>query len=124
MSLMQTPRLTHSVNFSFQLYNTGLGTNSGKHGRPDRTYFDFAISPAITFGSPTLKNPATLNTFHNDAASGVVNNHKYSATLGSNFAWNSVGRNQRVGYAGFKLNKFGFNFYNDVIPFLGDDDDR
>ncbi|MDR2475934.1 MAG: hypothetical protein LBD45_08770 [Bacteroidales bacterium] len=37
---------------------------------------------------------------------------------------NSDGRNQRVGYAGFKLGKVDFSFYNDVIPVLGDQDDR
>jgi hypothetical protein len=57
-------------------------------------------------------------------ASGVSNNFENSVTLGTNFVLNSDGRNQRVGYAGFKSGKVDFSFYNDVIPVLGDRDDR
>jgi hypothetical protein len=116
---------THSLNIAVNVYNTGVGTRSGVYGKPDdQTYIDFIISPAITVGNPTVKNPAILNTFNNNTASGVMNYRKNSFTFGTNFVKNSIGRNQQVGYIGFKLNKFDFSFYNDFIPLLGDTEDR
>jgi hypothetical protein len=86
-------------------------------------YSDLSISPAFTYGRGQ-SNSVTLNTFNNNMASGVSNNFENSVTLGTNFVLNSDGRNQRVGYAGFKSGKVDFSFYNDVIPVLGDQDDR
>lgn len=119
-----------SMNTSINIYNSGVGTRSGVLGGPDKTYIDFALSPALTipfkFENSYMRNPAILNTFHNNAVSGVMNPYKNSASLGSNFVFNfnSERRNQQVGYFGFKLNQFDFNFYNDVIPLLGDTGDR
>jgi hypothetical protein len=92
-------------------------------GGNDKVYSDLSISPAFTYGSGQ-SNSVTLNTFNNNMASGVSNNFENSVTLGTNFVLNSDGRNQRVGYAGFKSGKVDFSFYNDVIPVLGDRDDR
>ncbi|MDL2303306.1 hypothetical protein LJC28_02810, partial [Dysgonomonas sp. OttesenSCG-928-D17] len=84
---------------------------------------DVTISPALTWGSGDYKS-VTLNAFNNNSASGVTNDYKHSLTLGTNLVFNSAGRNQRVGYLGFKSGDVDFNFYNDVIPFLGDRNDR
>jgi RHS repeat-associated protein len=112
-----------SLNVGANLYNSGVGTRSGVLGGNDKMYSDLSISPAFTYGSGQ-SNSVTLNTFNNNMASGVSNNFEKSVTLGTNFVLNSDGRNQRVGYAGFKSGKVDFSFYNDVIPILGDRDDR
>jgi hypothetical protein len=112
-----------SLNVGGNIYNSGVGTRSGVLGRNDKMYSDLSISPAFTYGSGQ-SNSVTLNTFNNNMASGVSNNFENSVTLGTNFVLNSDGRNQRVGYAGFKSGKVDFSFYNDVIPVLGDRDDR
>jgi hypothetical protein len=112
-----------SLNVGANLYNSGVGTRSGVLGGNDKMYSDLSINPAFTYGSGQ-SNSVTLNTFNNNTASGVSNNFENSVTLGTNFVLNSDGRNQRVGYAGFKSGKVDFSFYNDVIPILGDRDDR
>ena len=114
-----------SHNIGLNIYNSGVGTRSGALGRPDRIYRDLVFSHAFTYGGKygRIKNPAVLNTFHNNAISGIMNPYQNSVTLGTNFVINSE-RRQRVGYAGFKLNRFDFNFYNDVIPLFGDRNDR
>ena len=113
-----------SHNIGLNIYNSGVGTRSGVRGRPDITFRDLNISHAFTCGWGGYKNPAVLNTFHNNAISGVMNPYKDSFTLGTNFVYNSIGRNQLVGYLGVKFDQFDLNFYNDVILLIGDKEDR
>jgi len=114
-----------SLNLSVNIYNSGVGTRSGVLGGPDKTYVDVALSPAATVAlGNSMKSPTILNTFNNNAVSGVTNYYRNSITLGTNFVFNSHGRNQRVGFFGFKIDQLDFNTYNDVFPILGDRDDR
>jgi RHS repeat-associated protein len=111
-----------SINMSFSAYNYGLGTTHGSGGSYSRQ-MDLVISPALTMGTGEGR-ALPLNTFSNNMPSGVFNNFEGSGTLASNFVLNSNGRNQRVGFAGGKIGSASFGMYNDVIPGLGDKDDR
>jgi Bacterial toxin 23 len=55
----------------------------------------------------------------------VSNDFAGSGTIGSNFVFNSEGRNQRVGFLGGKAGDVGLGVYNDLFKFAGGDgDDR
>ena len=110
------------VNVAANFYNYGLGTSHGTTGSYSGQR-DLAISASMTFGGGT-GSPLPLNTFNNNSSTGVMNSFGGSGTIGSNFVFNSSGRNQRVGYAGGKIGDVGLNFYNDVIPGLGDGNDQ
>ncbi len=118
----QSGNFMGAANFNVNISNFGLGTTSGSTGR-NQLQFDFVASPSITVGGGQAPSLA-LNTFNNQSATGVSNTFENSFTLGSNFVFNSEGRNQRVGYAGFRVGNVQGNFYNDVVPGLGDRDDR
>jgi len=111
-----------SINMSLSAYNYGLGTTHGSTGNYYKQ-IDMVISPALTMGSGEGR-ALPLNTFSNNMPTGIINNFERSGTVASNFVLNSSGRNQRVGYAGGKLGSVSFGMYNDVIPGLGDKDDR
>lgn len=111
-----------SVNVTANVYNYGLGTSHGATGNLS-SQRDIVISPALTGGSGS-GNALPLNTFNNNSATGVSNDFQSSGSVGSNFVFNSDGRNQRVGYAGGKIGDVGVNFYKDVVPGLGDRNDR
>ncbi|MBP6184081.1 MAG: RHS repeat-associated core domain-containing protein [Saprospiraceae bacterium] len=112
-----------SVNVAANFYNYGLGTAHGASGNLSFQR-DIIISPALTGGSGS-GNALPLNTFHNNSATGVSNDFQSSGSVGSNFVFNSDGRNQRVGYGGGKVGDVGVNIYNDIAPLgLGDKNDR
>jgi RHS repeat-associated protein len=111
-----------SINMALSVYNYGLGTIHGSTGLYSN-HLDLVISPALTMGSGTGRS-IPMNTFSNNMPTGVFNNFEGSGTLASNFVLNSSGRNQRVGFAGGKRGSPSFGMYNDVIPILGDGDDR
>ena len=119
----RTGNFMTSASFTANFYNYGLGTNHGSTGSYT-PQADFVFSPALTVGAGTTSLPMPFKTFNNNSATGLSNNFNGSFSIGTNFVYNTEGKNQRVGYAGFKLGGFGFNFYNDVIPLLGDKNDR
>jgi Bacterial toxin 23 len=110
------------LNIAANFYNSGLGTPHGTTGQFS-AQTDLIVSPSITWGNGT-GNPLPLNTFNNNTSTGVTNSFQGSATVASNFVFNSDNRNQRVAYIGGKTGDVGFNFYNDILPGLGDGDDR
>lgn len=118
----QTPNFMGAAKISASAYNFGLGTSHGSTGMRG-LQMDLVGSLSATGGWGSA-NGLTLNTFSNNARSGVQNTFKNSFTLGSNFVFNSEGRNQRVGYVGFRAGNVQGNLYNDFLPGLGDRDDR
>jgi hypothetical protein len=110
------------LNLSANFYNSGLGTSHGSTGNFS-SQIDLVTSPSLTFGGGQGTS-LPLNTFNNNTSTGVSNDFAGSGTLGTNFVFNSEGRNQRVGFLGGKSGDVGFNLYNDVIPGLGDRNDR
>ncbi|RCX00990.1 RHS repeat-associated core domain-containing protein, partial [Schleiferia thermophila] len=118
----QTPNFMGAAKISASAYNFGLGTSHGSTGMRG-LQMDLVGSLSATGGWGSA-NGLTLNTFSNNARSGVQNTFKNSLTLGSNFVFNSNGRNQRVGYVGLRSGDVQAGVYNDFFPVLGDRDDR
>lgn len=97
-----------SANLSATFYNGGLGTTSLARGFQR----DVVASGALTVGGGNA-SPVGLNTFTSNTASGVQNTFKNSGTLGTNFVFNSSGRNQQVAFAGARFGDVSLGTYND-----------
>jgi RHS repeat-associated protein len=111
------------LNSSVRVYNYGLGTTHGSTGLYT-TQVDATTSVSLTGGKGS-GNPMPLNTFNNNSPTGVTNDFSDgSVSMATNLVLNSDGRDQVVGYLGARLGDVGLNFYNDVIPGLGDGNDR
>jgi RHS repeat-associated protein len=111
------------LNISANFYNSGLGTSHGSTGNFS-SQIDLVGSPSLTIGGGQGAS-LPLNTFNNNTSTGVNNDFAGSGTIGSNFVFNSEGRNQRVGFLGGKSGDVGLGVYNDLFKFAGGDgDDR
>ncbi|MBL4662988.1 MAG: hypothetical protein JKY22_05425 [Flavobacteriaceae bacterium] len=112
-----------SANISATFYNGGLGTTSLARGFQR----DVVASGALTVGGGNA-SPVGLNTFNPNTASGVQNTFKNSGTIGTNFVFNSSGRNQQVGFAGARFGDVSIGTHNDFGGFkmlgLSDGQDR
>ena len=118
----QSGNFMASANVSMMASNFGLGTRHGSIGSMGM-HGTLVGSLALTGGGGQA-SPLSLNTFANSFATGVGNSFKNSGTLGSNFAYSTAGGYQRVGYAGFRFGDVQGNFFNDVMPGLGDRGDE
>lgn len=100
------------VNVALNLYNGGLGSleNSNK------LHFDTVLSAKLSAGVGQ-GNPMDINPLHINSGTGLVDNYKYSATLGTNFILNNSGRNQQVGFVQLRVENFSFQTYNDFQGF-------
>jgi hypothetical protein len=97
-----------SANLSATFYNGGLGTTSLARGFQR----DIVASGAVTVGGGNA-SPVSLNTFNPNTATGVENTFKNSGTIGTNFVFNSSGRNQQVAFGGARFGDVSFGTYND-----------
>ncbi len=112
-----------NLNASGSLYRGGLGTTQGTVG-DGKFHSDLALSTSGTFGGGGQGDFIPINTFSGDFLTSVGSTITNSVSVGSNYVLSSQGRNQAVGYAGFRLGNFSFDNYNDVFPALGDGGDE
>ena len=102
------PGLNLAVNF----YNGGIGTLADSN----KLHFDTVLTAKATVGTGS-GNPMDILPLHLDSGTGLVDNYKYSATLGTNFILNNSGRNQQVGFLQLRAENFSFQTYNDFGGF-------
>lgn len=100
------------VNLALNFYNGGSGTleNSNK------VHFDTVLTAKVTAGGGK-GDPMSIYPLHLDSGTGLTDNYKYSATLGTNFILNNSGRNQQVGFLQLRASNFSFQTYNDFSGF-------
>ncbi|WP_339887625.1 hypothetical protein [uncultured Flavobacterium sp.] len=104
--------VTPGVNLAVNFYNGGLGA------LPNSSNFniDAVLTPKLTVGGGRGNAmdiyPLTLN-----SGTGLEDNFKYSATLGTNFIVNNNNRNQQVGFLQVRAFDFSFQTYNDFNGF-------
>ena len=101
-----------NANAAVNFYNGGLGALSDSN----KLHIDQVYSAGVTLGSGRGQD-MTINPFHLDSGSGMVDRFKYSGTLGTNFIRNNSGRNQQVGFAQLRAFSGSFTFYNDFDGF-------
>lgn len=101
-----------NANAAVNFYNGGLGALSDSN----KLHIDQVYSAGVTLGSGRGQE-MTINPFHLDSGSGMVDRFKYSGTLGTNFIRNNSGRNQQVGFAQLRAFSGSFTFYNDFDGF-------
>jgi Bacterial toxin 23 len=109
------------VNLAVNFYNGGIGARS----ESSVMHFDTVLTAKLTAGSGS-GNPMSIKPLHVDSGSGLTDNYKHSATLGTNFIFNNSGRNQQVGFLQLRSGDFSFQTYNDFDGFkkLSDGYDR
>ncbi len=112
---------TANLNLAVNVRNFGLGTSHGSTGST-QVKTDFVASPSLTIGGGTGTS-LPLNTLNGNTATGVTNTSAGGVTVGSNFITGDNGT-QRVGYVGVRTTNVQGNFYNDIIPGIGDGKDR
>jgi hypothetical protein len=100
------------VNLAVNFYNGGIGAREDSN----MMHFDTVLTAKVTAGSGT-GNPMTVYPLHLDSGTGLVDNYKYSATLGANLILNNSNRNQRVGFLQLRAGDFSFQTYNDFGGF-------
>ncbi len=110
------------------LYNGGLGTAMGSTRR-NSFQLDFVFIPSITCGiDGTTGRSTPLYQFNAMTENGLENTYENAITYSQNLVFNgglARNRNQRVGSVNIKYRDFtALTIYNDVIYFLGDNDDR
>jgi len=101
-----------NLNAAVNFYNGGLGALPGDN----KIHIDNVLTAGLTLGSGRGE-PMTIKPLHLGSGSGMVDNFKYSATLGTNFILNNSGRNQQVGFTQLRAWKGSFTFYNDFNKF-------
>jgi hypothetical protein len=109
------------LNTALNVRSFGLGTTHGSTGST-AVKTDVVVSPSVTVGGGQ-GTPLPLNTLNGNTATGVTNTSAGGVTVGSNFVMGDNG-NQKVGYIGVKTANTQTNFYNDIVPGLGDGKDR
>lgn len=104
--------VTPGVNLGVNFYNGGLGA------LPNSSNFniDTVITGKLTVGGGEGE-PMTIRPLHLNSGSGMEDNYKYSATLGTNFILNNNSRNQHVGFLQVRAFDFSFQTYNDFQGF-------
>lgn len=100
------------VNLALNFYNGGMGARSDSNAMN----FDTVFTGKITAGTG-LANPMSVYPLHMDSGTGMEDNYRYSATLGTSMILNNNNRNQQVGFLQLRANDFGFQFYNDFGGF-------
>lgn len=100
------------ANLALNFYNGGLGTleNSNK------VHFDTVLTGKVTAGGGK-GNPMDIYPLHINSGTGLGDDYKYSATLGTNFIFNNSGRNQQVGFLQLRVENISFQTYNDFGGF-------
>jgi hypothetical protein len=101
-----------NANAAVNFYNGGLGALSSGN----KLHIDQVYSAGLTLGGGNGA-PMTINPFHLDSGSGMVDRFKYSGSIGTNFIRNNSGRNQQVGFAQLRAFSGSFTFYNDFDGF-------
>lgn len=97
------------ANVAVNFYNGGLGSLSNNNS----FNIDTVVTAKLTGGSSTLGGPMTINPLHLNSGSGLEDNRKLSATVGTNFIFNNNNRNQQVAFLQLRSNDFSFQTYND-----------
>lgn len=100
------------VNLAVNFYNGGIGARENSN----MMHFDTVLTAKVTAGRGN-GNPMTVYPLHLDSGTGLVDNYKYSATLGANLILNNSDRNQRVGFLQLRAGDFSFQTYNDFGGF-------
>ena len=97
------------ANVAVNFYNGGIGSLSNN----DSFNIDTVITAKLTAGSSATGGPMTINPLHLNSGSGLEDNRKFSATIGTNFIVNNNNRNQQVAFLQLRANDFSFQTYND-----------
>jgi hypothetical protein len=100
------------VNLAVNFYNGGIGAREDSN----MMHYDTVLTGKITAGGGK-GNPMTVYPLHLDSGTGLVDNYKYSATLGANLILNNSNRNQKVGFLQLRAGDFSFQTYNDFGGF-------
>ncbi len=125
--------LSPSLHTEIQIYNKGIGSSLQ---RKKGLYFDFIISPMVTFGSD--ENIDSID-FHNRhvplyyfsdlSANPLQNNYSWSFSIGSNYVFPFLKpkrlkrdkRNQKVGFINLMFDRtIQVSYYNDGGPIISD----
>jgi hypothetical protein len=100
------------VNLAVNFYNGGLGSLSSNNN----FNVDTVLSAKLTVGGGN-GNPMDIRPLHLNSGTGLVDNYKYSATIGSSLIINNNNRNQQVGFFQLKVMNSSFQTYNDFQGF-------
>ncbi|WP_130736772.1 polymorphic toxin type 23 domain-containing protein [Flavobacterium sp. J27] len=111
------------ANLAVNFYNGGLGSLSN-----DSSFnIDTVLTGKLTIGDGK-GNPMDVYPLHLNSGTGLEDNYKYSATIGTNFIFNNHERNQHVGFVQLRASDFSFQTYNDFSGFkklgISDGNDR
>ena len=104
--------VTPGVNLAVNFYNGGLGA------LPNSSNFniDTVLTAKLTAGTGR-GDAMDVYPLHLNSGTGLEDNYKYSATLGTNFILNNNNRNQQVGFLQVRAFDFSFQTYNDFNGF-------
>lgn len=100
------------VNLAVNFYNGGLGARENSN----KLHVDAVITGKVTVGGGK-GDPMSIYPLHLDSGTGLTDNYRYSATMGSNLIFNNSGRNQHVGFVQLRAENFSFQTYNDFGGF-------
>lgn len=100
------------ANIALNFYNGGMGARSDSK----MMNVDAVLSGKVTAGWGQT-NPMSIYPLHMESGTGLEDNYKYSATLGTSMILNNSGRNQQVGFLQLRATDFAFQFYNDFGGF-------
>lgn len=100
------------VNLAVNFYNGGIGTLADSN----KLHFDTVLTGKLTAGTGK-GNSMDILPLHLDSGTGLIDNYKYSATLGTSFILNNSNRNQQVGFLQIRADNFSFQTYNDFGGF-------